>query len=146
MEEIERMLMLYPIRKAKIEDMKLQLEEMEFEYSLKAQQYEERVQTSPQCPNNDTLLLQKERIEKLIRYNEITCKRVEKWLDYIREEKAREVIRNICFLKKSKSDTARIIDRSIKQVSNLYKKGLEEIHKTLTLDDSNLIEKLQVNC
>ena len=56
LKDIREKLELYPVRKIKIEDMKLELEELELGETLKSQGYEETVQCSPRCKNNDELL------------------------------------------------------------------------------------------
>ena len=53
LKDIREKLQLYPIRTIKIEDMKLELEELELGEILKSQGYEEAVQCSPTCKNND---------------------------------------------------------------------------------------------
>lgn len=56
LKDIREKLQLYPIRTIKIEDMKLELEELELGETLKSQGYEEAVQCSPTCKNNDELI------------------------------------------------------------------------------------------
>lgn len=131
--EIEKNLMLYPIREVKIEDMKLQLRELEMGATIKAQGYEETVQTSKQCSNNDKLIYEKERITKLLDFYIIANARVDNWIKCIKRQVAKDVVINTCIKKMAKSRVAASIDRSTRQVDNLYKEGINEIYEMLNV-------------
>lgn len=132
LKDIREKLTLYPIRKVKIEDMRLELEELELGASLvKAQGYDESVQTSRKCTNNDELMYKKESLKSRIKYYETANKRVDKWLDLIKTKKAREAIECIYIRAMSKTQTSRAIDRCRRQVDNLVRQGEEEIYSAI---------------
>lgn len=122
---------LYSLRKAKIEDMKLELIELELGETLKAQEYNESVQASIKCKNNDELLLKKERLINKIKFYEVSNNRVDKWLELIKNEKAREAIDYVYIQKMSKTQTCKKMDRTRKSVDNLLRKGETEIYRAL---------------
>ena len=122
---------LYSVRKAKIEDMKLELEELELGETLKAQGYEESFQCSPMCKNNDELLFKKERLINTIKFYEVSNNRVDKWLGLIKNEKARETINYVYIQKMSKTQTCKKMDRTRKSVDNLLRKAEIEIYNAL---------------
>lgn len=128
---IREKLELYPIRKIKIEDMKLELKELELGESLKAQSYEEKTQSSGKCKNNDELLYRKERLINTIEYYETINNRVDNWIELIRNEKAKEAIQCLYINKMSKTQTCKRLDRTRKTVENLLKKGEEEIYNSI---------------
>lgn len=131
MDEIKTILMMYPIRKVQIEDMKLKIEELEARDSLPAQGYGEKVSTSRVCRNNDNYLLEIERLEKIINVFTISNKRVENIVNLINNERQRRVVEGLLLHGKSKTQMQKEIDRSRKQVENLLKAGLEVMKNTL---------------
>lgn len=129
--DIREKIELYSLRKAKIEDMKLELIELELGETLKAQEYNESVQASIKCKNNDELLLKKERLINKIKFYEVSNNRVDKWLGLIKNEKAREAIEYVYIQKMSKTQTCKKMDRTRKSVENLLRKGEIEIYRAL---------------
>lgn len=64
MEEIiKKELALYKLREIEIDDMKLKVEELKIGEQLKAMNYEDRVQTSMKCENNDYAMNEKDKIK-----------------------------------------------------------------------------------
>lgn len=122
---------LYSVRKAKIEDMKLELEELELGETLRAQGYEESVQCSPMCKNNDELLYKKNSLKARIAYYKTVNKRVDNWLNLIKTPKAKEAIICIYINKMSKTQTAKKIDRCRRHIDNLLRQGEEEIYNSI---------------
>ena len=129
--EIKEKLTLYPAREIKIEDMKLQLEELKLCDSLNAQGYEETVQASMKCKNNDKMLFEREKIINTINFYETSNKRVDNWLKLIKTQKARETIECIFIYKMSKTQTAKKIERCRRHIDNLLDTGVEEIYEEL---------------
>lgn len=122
---------LYSVRKAKIEDMKLELEELELGETLKAQGYEEAVQYSPICKNNDEVLHKQNSLKARIAYYEASNKRVDNWLNLINTSKAKDAIICIYINKMSKTQTAKKLDRCRRQIDNLLRQGEEEIYNSI---------------
>lgn len=129
--DIREKIELYSVRKAKIEDMKLELEELELGETLKAQGYEETVQCSPICKNNDELLYKKNSLKARIAYYETANKRVDNWLNLIKTAKAKDAIICIYINKMSKTQTAKKLDRCRRQIDNLLRQGEEEIYNSI---------------
>lgn len=131
LKDIREKLELYPVRKIKIEDMKLELEELELGETLKAQGYEEAVQCSPRCKNNDELLHKRNSLKSRIAYYETINKRVDNWLSLIKTSKAKEAIICVYINKMSKTQTAKKLDRCRRQIDNLVRQGEEEIYNSI---------------
>lgn len=131
LKDIREKLELYPVRKIKIEDMKLELEELELGETLKAQGYEEAVQCSPRCKNNDELIYKKNSLKARIAYYETVNKRVDNWLNLIKNLKAKEAIICIYIYKISKTQAAKRLDRCRRQIDNLVRQGEEEIYNSI---------------
>ena len=131
LKDIREKLQLYPIRTIKIEDMKLELEELELGETLKSQGYEEAVQCSPTCKNNDELIYKKNSLKSRIAYYETVNKRVDNWLNLIKTLKAKEAIICIYINKMSKTQAAKRLDRCRRQIDNLLRQGEEEIYNSI---------------
>ena len=131
LKDIREKLQLYPIRTIKIEDMKLELEELELGETLKSQGYEEAVQCSPRCKNNDELIYKKNSLKARIAYYETVNKRVDNWLNLIKTLKAKEAIICIYINKMSKTQAAKRLDRCRRQIDNLVRQGEEEIYNSI---------------
>lgn len=127
MEEIiKRELGLYRLREIEIEDMKLKIEEMEVGEQLGAMRFEERVQTSMKCKNNDYVMYEIDTLEKKIKLNEIANKRIDNSLRVLDIE-AREIIEKVFIDKMSISATAEQLFKSRKQVKHTIDKQLKII-------------------
>lgn len=137
LKDIRKKLELYPVRKIKIEDMKLELEELELGETLKAQGYEETVQCSPRCKNNDELLYKRNSLKARIAYYETVNKRVDNWLNLIKTTKAKEAITCIYINKMSKTQAAKRLDRCRRQIDNLVRQGEEEIYNSIYNKNEN---------
>lgn len=131
LKDIREKIELYSIRKAKIDDMKLELIELELGETLKAQGYDESVQTSVRCKNNDEILFKKERLINTIKYYEASNNRVDRWLSLIKNEKAKEAIKCVYIEKMSKTQTCKRLDRTRKSVDNLLKRAEMEIYTSI---------------
>lgn len=137
LKDIREKLELYPVRKIKIEDMKLELEELELGETLKAQGYEETVQCSPRCKNNDELLYKRNSLKARIAYYETVNKRVDNWLNLIKTTKAKEAITCIYINKMSKTQAAKRLERCRRQIDNLVRQGEEEIYNSIYNKNEN---------
>ena len=127
MQKLKEILALYPVRAVKIEDMELNIKELELGEALSSMGFEERVQTSRNCKNNDEILFKIENLKTKINLYKTQNLRVERLLNYIKNEKQRIVIEGLYLKGKSKTAISREIDRTRKQVENLCKQGLENI-------------------
>ena len=78
-ERIKKELALYKLREIEIDDMKLKVEELKIGEQLGAMNYEEKVQSSMNCKNNDYVMNEIDTLEKKIRFNEIANKTTE-WI------------------------------------------------------------------
>ncbi|MEG0297607.1 MAG: hypothetical protein RR620_12885 [Clostridium sp.] len=130
--DIKATLMVYPIRKVQIDDFRLRLEELKARDTLKAQGYEEAVQISKRCNNNDSYLYDEEKLEKLIQAYTISNKRVENMVKCIKKDLIREVVIKVMLDSKSINEVCKDIDRSERQVNNLLKEGLKIIAENIT--------------
>ncbi|GEA30216.1 hypothetical protein, partial [Clostridium diolis] len=76
-ERVKKELALYRLREIEIDDMKLKVEELKIGEQLGTMNYEEKVQSSMKCKNNDYVMNEIEILEKKIRFNEIANKRID---------------------------------------------------------------------
>lgn len=133
LKDIKATLMLYTIRNVQIEDFRLRLEELKTRNTLKAQGYEESVQTSTVCKNNDSYLYEVERLQKLIKTYTVSNKRVENMLGYIIKPLHKDVIMQLYLEKKSSTEVARSIGRSKRQVKRIEEEALETIYENIEM-------------
>lgn len=125
-EMIKRELGLYKLREIEIEDMKLKIEEMEVGEQLGAMGFEERVQTSLKCKNNDYVMNEINKLEKQIKLNEIANKRIDNSLRVL-DIDDREVIKKVFIDKKSISRTSQELFKSRKSVVKTIEKAAKKI-------------------
>lgn len=119
-------LSLYTVRKIDIEDMKLKIEELKVCDSLGSLSYEERVQTSMKCKNNDSILEEIERLEKRIKLFEIKNKRVDNSLQILSEEE-REVIIKLYINKISRTQASKELYKSRKSIKHIEGKAIVKL-------------------
>jgi DNA-directed RNA polymerase specialized sigma24 family protein len=127
MEEIiKRELGLYSLREIEIEDMKLKIEEMKVGEQLGAMGFEERVQTSLKCKNNDYVMNKIDMLEKRIKLSEIANKRIDNSLKVLDIDE-KEVIKKIFIDNKSISRTSQELFRSRKSVVKTIERAIKKI-------------------
>lgn len=125
-EKIIKELSLYRLREIEIEDMKLKIEELQIGEQLGAMNYEERVQTSINCKNNDFVMTQIDTLNKKIRLNEILNKRIDNSLRRL-EEYEKEIVVSVYVDKNSISMTSKKSYKSRKSVKNTLENALKKI-------------------
>lgn len=123
-EFIRELLELYPIREVQIEEMKLQIEELETGETLGSISFEERVQTSTICSNNDKNLYKIEKLKRTILHYERCNKRVDNLIKLITRDLQKDVIELVFFKKMNTNKAAVKLDRSRKQVQNLINQAI----------------------
>ena len=127
MEEIiKRELGLYSLREIEIEDMKLKIEEMKVGEQLGAMGFEERVQTSLKCKNNDYVMNEIDILEKKIKLSEIANKRIDNSLKVLDIDE-KEVIKKIFIDNKSISRTSQELFKSRKSVVKTVDRAIKKI-------------------
>jgi len=129
MYDIEKELALYRLREIENEDMRLKIEELEIGEQLGSSGFEERVQTSMKCKNNDFIMEQIETLKKKIRLNELGNKRVDNALKILKDKDDLEVINRVLIDKKSIARTSQELFRSRKSVRNSLERALGELKK-----------------
>lgn len=127
MYDIEKELGLYRLREIEIEDMKLKIEELEIGEQLQGTNFDEKVQTSMKCKNNDYIMEQKEILKKKIRLNELANKRVDNALKILKDKDDLEVIKRVSIDKKSIARTSQELFRSRKSVRKSLERALSEL-------------------
>lgn len=128
-EKIKKELALYRSREIEIEDLKLKIKELEIGEQLGTSGFEERVQTSMRCKNNDSLMLQIDNLKKKIKANELANARVDNALSIIKDDDDFKIITMVCIDKMSISNTARELFRTRRQVEYT----LDKVLKTLKI-------------
>lgn len=126
--DIEKELALYKLREIENEDMKLKIEEIKLGENFGAMSYEERVQTSIKCKNNDKDMNEIEMLEKKIKINSIKNRRVDNLLKLLDKDE-KEVVETICINKVSKNKAQYELNMSRGNVIRILNKGLEKIKK-----------------
>ena len=93
-ERIERELALYKLREIENQDMKLKIAELKIGEQLGAMNYDEKIQSSIKCKNNDYIMNEIDSLEKKIKINEISNKRVDNALKRLEDDEA-EIIKKV---------------------------------------------------
>lgn len=125
-EKIKRELALYRLREIEIEDMKLKIKELEIGEELGAMNYENRVQSSIKCKNNDYIMNQIESLEKKIKLNEISNSRVDNALKVLTDPEV-QVIKMLLIEKNSISETTKKLYRSKRQIYYILDQAISKI-------------------
>ncbi len=127
----------YKLRERDIEDMELKIKDLELGDSLGSPSFEEKVQTSMKCKNNDFAMNQIETLRIEIERKKIANKRVDnalKRLDIISspqsekiEREDKEVIMKALIENQSITRTAQELRRSNKSIKKAIERGLNKI-------------------
>lgn len=123
---IKKEFMLYKIREVEIEDIKLKIEDLKLGEKFNLISYEERVQSSKRCTNNDSIMNEIERLEFEKNKKIIANKRVSNYLKVLDQVEA-EVIKMILIDKKSKTYTVKTLDRSGRHIDRILEIALKKI-------------------
>ena len=118
--------MLYKIREVEIEDITLKIEDLKLGEKFNLISYEERVQSSKRCTNNDSIMNEIERLEFERNKKIIANKRVSNYLKVLDQVEA-EVIKMILIDKKSKTYTVKTLDRSGRHIDRILERALKKI-------------------
>ncbi|ABR33083.1 MULTISPECIES: sigma factor-like helix-turn-helix DNA-binding protein [Clostridium] len=125
-ERVKRELALYRLREIEIDDMKLKVEELKIGEQLGAMNYEEKVQSSMKCKNNDYVMNEIETLEKKIRFNEIANKRIDNALKRLDIDEA-EVIQKVFIEKKSITRASQELFKSRKSIKNSIDRAFQKL-------------------
>ena len=125
-DKVIKELSLYRLREIEIEDMKLKIEELQIGEQLGAMNYEERVQTSMNCKNNDYVMNQIDTLKKKIRLNEISNKRVDNALRRLNDYEKNLIIR-MYIDKNSLTKISKELSKDRKTVKRAINDALEKI-------------------
>ncbi|MBS6486354.1 hypothetical protein [Veillonella sp.] len=125
-ERIKKELVLYKLREIEIDDMKLKVEELQIGEQLGAMNYDEKVQSSINCKNNDYVMNEIERLKKKIRIDEIANKRIDNALKRLDIDEA-EIIRKVFIEKKSITRASQELFRSRKSIKNSIDRAFEKL-------------------
>lgn len=121
---------LYPVRVVAIEDMKLKINVIKMGENFNEIGYEERCQSSKRCPNNDRDMNEVEKLTKKILIMEIGNKRVDNAINML-TGREHEVINRLFIKKQSKTEVAKAMDRSQRQINRLLNKAIKTIELNL---------------
>lgn len=125
-ERIKKELALYKLREIEIDDMKLKVEELQIGEQLGAMNYDEKVQSSMNCKNNDYVMNEIERLKKKIRIDEIANKRIDNALKRLDIDEA-EIIRKVFIEKKSVTRTSQELFKSRKSIKKSIDRAFEKL-------------------
>jgi len=125
-EKVKKELALYRSREIEIEDMKLKIEELKIGGQIGASGFEERVQTSMNCKNNDYVMNQIQNLEDKIKLNEIANKRIDNALRRLDGDE-KTIIIKVFIDKKSISRAAQELFKSRKSVKKTIENSFEKI-------------------
>ena len=128
-EKVKRELALYKLREIEIDDMKLKIEELKIAEQIGTSNFDEKVQSSMNCKNNDYVLNEIESLENRIKFYEIANKRVDNALRRLETQEEKEIIKKVFIDNKSISRTAQEMFRSRKSI----KKTIENSSKHIKL-------------
>lgn len=125
-ERVKKELALYRLREIEIDDMKLKVEELKIGEQLGTMNYEEKVQSSMKCKNNDYVMNEIETLEKKIRFNEIANKRIDNALKRLDIDEA-EVIQKVFIEKKSITRASQELFKSRKSIKNSIDRAFQKL-------------------
>ena len=125
-ERIKKELALYKLREIEIDDMKLKVEELQIGEQLGAMNYDEKVQSSMNCKNNDYVMNEIELLKKKIRFNEIANKRIDNALKRLDPSEA-EIVRKVFIEKKSMSQASHELFKSRKSVKKSIDRAFDKL-------------------
>lgn len=125
-ERIKKELALYKLREIEIDDMKLKVKELQIGEQLGAMNYDEKVQSSMNCKNNDYVMNEIERLKKEIRIDGIANKRIDNALKRLDIDDA-EIIRKVFIEKKSITRASQELFRSRKSIKKSIDRAFEKL-------------------
>ncbi|MFW2500174.1 MULTISPECIES: sigma factor-like helix-turn-helix DNA-binding protein [Clostridium] len=125
-ERVKKELALYRLREIEIDDMKLKVEELKIGEQLGTMNYEEKVQSSMKCKNNDYVMNEIETLEKKIRFNEIANKRIDNALKRLDIDET-EVIQKVFIEKKSITRASQELFKSRKSIKNSIDRAFQKL-------------------
>ena len=125
-EKIKKELALYRLREIEIEDMKLKIEELKVGEQIGASNFDEKVQSSINCKNNDYIMNQIETLEKKIKLYEISNRRVDNALKVLSDAEI-QVVTMLLIEKNSISETSKKLFRSKRQIYYILKQAIKRI-------------------
>jgi hypothetical protein len=125
-ERIKKELALYKLREIEIDDMKLKVEELKIGEQLGAMNYEEKVQSSMNCKNNDYVMNEIETLEKKIRFNEIANKRIDNALKRLDIDEI-EIIQKVFIEKKSVTRASQELFKSRKSIKKSIDRAFDKL-------------------
>lgn len=125
-ERIEKEFAFYKLREVDIEDMKLKIRELESREELGSPGFEERVQASAKCKNNDEIMNKVEMLSRKIELYEISNKRIDNSMKML-EEIEKDIIIKLLIEKKSISRTSAELFKSRKSVKKIKDRAFEKI-------------------
>ncbi|MVX62254.1 RNA polymerase subunit sigma [Clostridium chromiireducens] len=125
-ERVKIELALYKLREIEIDDMKLKVEELKIGEQLGAMSFDQKVQSSMSCKNNDYVMNEIERLEKKIRINEIANKRIDNALKRLDIDES-EIIRKVFIEKKSITRASQELFRSRKSIKKSIDRAFDKL-------------------
>ena len=125
-ETIEKEFALYRLREVDIEDMKLKIKELQLCDNLSSPSFDEKVQTSQSCRNNDYVMNQISNLKSKIELYEMRNKKVDNSMKLL-EDYEREIIVKLLIDKKSISRTAAELFKSRKSIKKIRDRAILKI-------------------
>ncbi|WP_244833387.1 RNA polymerase subunit sigma [Clostridium sp. BJN0001] len=125
-ERVKRELALYRLREIEIDDMKLKIEELKVGEELGGISYDERVQTSTNCKNNDYAINEINTLKKKIMIYEIANKRIDNALKRLDIDET-EVIKKVYIEKKSITRASQELFRSRKSIKKTIDRAFDKL-------------------
>ena len=125
-EIIEKEFALYRLREVDIEDMKLKIKELQLCDNLSSPSFDEKVQTSQSCRNNDYVMNQISNLKSKIELYEMRNKKIENSMKLL-EDYEREIIVKLLIDKKSISRTAAELFKSRKSIKKIRDRAILKI-------------------
>lgn len=124
--KVRKELALYKLREIEILDMKLKIEELKVGEQLGAMGFEERVQTSINCKNNDYVMNQIESLEKKIELYELANQRVDNALSALSDVE-RQVVKMVIIDKSSIAEATKKLFRSRRQIYYILDQAISKL-------------------
>lgn len=124
--KIQFELMNIKLRYVEIEDIKLRLQQMEHEASLKELSFEETVQTSRKQNGLENMIIKKRQLELKIKKHETANKRILNAISILDKEE-KKIITTVLIDKESKTYTAKVNNMTRKRITEIINSGLDKI-------------------
>ncbi|MDU2491170.1 MAG: RNA polymerase subunit sigma [Clostridium celatum] len=126
MYDIEKELALYKLREIEIEDMKLKIEEIKKGDNFGSLSYEDKVQTSISCSNNDKDMNKIAELHKKIHVSILKNRKVDNVLRILSEEE-RRCVKAICIDKLSRRKATKVIFLSKSAIDRNVREGIRKL-------------------